>query len=54
MTKISKHEMSYEKNLILRKKKKVPLCEEDSMRRFYEPINNKQRVLNKWLKPPEK
>jgi hypothetical protein len=46
--------MAYRENLLLRKKKAVPLSEEESMKRFYEPIDHKQRVLNKWLKAPER
>lgn len=51
----TKNRMSFEKNLMLKKKKEVPLSEEDSMRQFYEPIKTqKHRVLTKWLKAPER
>jgi len=37
-----------------RKKKERPVTEQDCMRKFYEPIENKQKILNKWLKKPER
>ena len=37
-----------------RRMKVEPVTEQECMNKFYEPINNKQRVLNKWLKKPEK
>jgi len=46
--------MSRSEYQVLRKKNRVPVCEEDSMMRFYEPIDHKQRVLKKWLKAPER
>jgi len=36
------------------KKKDLLVSEQDCMRKFYEPINNKQRILNKWLKKPKR
>lgn len=31
-----------------------PVSEQESMIKFYEPIENKQKILNKWLKKPER
>ena len=46
--------MSYRDSEYQRMKKKRLLCEEESMLKFYEPINRKEKILNKYLKPPEK
>jgi hypothetical protein len=45
--------MSGYSSLYLRKNKR-PISEEDCMIKFYEPVDKKQKVLNKWLKPPER
>jgi hypothetical protein len=37
-----------------RRKKKRPITEHECMIKFYEPIANKQRIMNKWLKKPER
>jgi hypothetical protein len=42
-----------EYDLIL-KKTKYPISEQECMTKYYSPIDNKQRVLNKWLKEPER
>jgi hypothetical protein len=37
-----------------RKKKIIPISEQDCMMRFYEPISKKQNILEKWRKKPER
>ena len=46
--------MSYRYSTFQKIKKKRPLCEEESMMKFYEPINSNEKILNKYLKKPEK
>ena len=46
--------MSENSSLKWRKKNKRPISEEDCMLKFYEPVDKKQKVLNKWLRPPER
>jgi hypothetical protein len=36
------------------KQRKYPISEHECMIKFYSPIEHKQRVLKKWLKPPER
>ena len=36
------------------KKREKRLAELETMRKFYEPLDHKQRVLNKWLKKPRR
>ena len=37
-----------------RRRKKQPITEQECMIKFYESIDNKQRIMNKWLKKPER
>lgn len=46
--------MSYRYFQEQRTKKKRPECEEESMMKFYEPLNSKEKILNKYLKQPER
>jgi hypothetical protein len=46
--------MSSEGSLYQRLKKKRSISEEESMMKFYEPINSKEMILDKYIKQPEK
>ena len=37
-----------------RKKKKQPITEHECMVKFYEPVDSKEQIMNKWLKKPER
>ena len=46
--------MPYESQLQSRKKDRPLRNEEESMRKFYEPIESKQQILNRWLRQPQR
>jgi hypothetical protein len=37
-----------------KKSKERPITEQDCMIKFYEPFENKQKILKKWLMKPER